>query len=84
MYIGTGQERRFTCEQKDVQWASVWVDDHASSNQKKRSKFGDKEKGRAVFCHVDFEVTAIVLRPSSLPYKEENFQRLMSTAEGSW
>lgn len=61
----------------------VQIKEREASLGRKRSKFGDKEKGRAAFCHVDFKVTAIVLRPSTLPYKEENFQRLMSTAEGS-
>lgn len=61
----------------------VQIKEREASLGRKRSKFGDKEKGRAAFCHVDFEVTAIVLRPSTLPYKEEHFQRLMSTAEGS-
>lgn len=44
---------------------------------------GVKTQDKFLFWRVAIEVSAIVVRPSNLPYKKENFQNLMNIAQGS-
>lgn len=53
------------------------------TGHKREANLGAKRKDELCFCHIDLEVPVTVGRSGHLPYKEENFQRLMSLAEGS-
>lgn len=53
------------------------------TGHKREASLEVKREDEFFFWHVSSEVPAIVVRSSSLPYKEENFQRLLNTTEGS-
>lgn len=53
------------------------------TGHKREASLKAKREDEFCFSHLGLEVPAIVERSSSLPYKEEIFQRLMNTVEGS-
>lgn len=53
------------------------------TGHKREASLKAKREDEFCFSHVGLEVPAMVERSSSLPCKEENFQRIMNTVEGS-